>query len=165
MDEIWKPVVGYEGLYEISNYGKIKSFLKDKNGVLMHFGGAGRDKNHPNVCLSKNKTYSCKYVYILEWEAFIGAIPKGYVVHHKDNHPWNNMLDNLELKTKGKHGADHFSKTVLQIDANTGEIIKEWISIRAARREYGDGINQCLSGRSKTAYGYVLKLKTPILNY
>lgn len=96
-EEKWRPIKGYEGLYEISNYGSVKSFKKypegkimkpkkDKDGYL-HLGI--RDSNR------KRKFYR---IHRLVAEAFIiNPKPELYdIVNHKDNDVSNNYVTNLE---------------------------------------------------------------------
>ena len=98
MQEEWKWIKGYEGLYQISNLGNLKSFLKDKDGYFR----SNVDKNGWYLTvnlydeLRRMKTYR---IHRLVAEAFIGEIPKGYHVHHKDGNKQNNNVNNLEWVT------------------------------------------------------------------
>lgn len=52
---------------------------------------------------------SC-YIHRLVWEAFVGEIPKGYIVHHKDGNRQNNSLSNLQLVTAKEHHDIHLAE-------------------------------------------------------
>lgn len=100
--EIWKPIEGYEGLYEISNYGKLKSFYA-KNGRNMTTEGRllkGKiDKDgYVEYTISKNKNYSCRRAHRLVAQAFIyNDDPLNKIqVNHKDGEKSNNHVSNLE---------------------------------------------------------------------
>ena len=93
--EIWKDVLGYEGLYMVSSLGRVK--VVETGLIKKHWDN--RD-GYKNVVLYKNRRYRTKYIHRLVVEAFIGAIPEGLEVNHKDKDKSNNTLDNLEICTK-----------------------------------------------------------------
>ena len=101
MIEIWKDVVGYEGLYQVSNLGRVKSFYA-KNGRLSdHFQmlSGKRDKNgYIEVRLCKNGVVKYKRVHRLVVEHFL-CENSSLQVNHLDGNKSNNRIDNLELVT------------------------------------------------------------------
>ena len=93
--ESWKPVVNYEGLYEVSNLGRVKSlnYLRTgKEGILK----PGPDEwGYLQVALCKNgEKETCK-VHILVMRAFNGKCPKGHQVDHINFKQDDNRLENL----------------------------------------------------------------------
>lgn len=101
INEIWKDVIGYEGIYSVSNFGKIRGDLDTINGYK-----SGRilegtpDKNgYIRVMLYKNTIQRNFPIHILVARAFIGECPKGMEVNHKDTNKTNNFVDNLEYIT------------------------------------------------------------------
>lgn len=109
MDEIWKPVLGYEGLYEVSSLGRVRSLDRTvyrKNGGALRLSGRilsqayckdGRCPTYitPTVILTKDgigKTYK---VAPLVCVAFHGPRPNGYQCMHLDGDSKNNKSDNL----------------------------------------------------------------------
>lgn len=88
MQEIWKPVVGFEEYFEISNLGR----LKRKDRILK----ATNDRGYLKIKLSVNGKRYLRYIHRLVAEAFIPN-PNNYKeVNHKDSNPENNRVDNLE---------------------------------------------------------------------
>lgn len=102
MKEEWKWIKGYEGLYQISNYGNVKSFHKDKNGKELSIN----NKNGWYLsfrAMDRERRTSTLRIHVEVARAFIGDIPKGYHVHHKDRNKQNNRVDNLEIIHPRKH--------------------------------------------------------------
>ena len=95
-DEIWKDVVGYESIYQVSSLGRVKSFITRDNSGLRN---PSSSKAGYYMCsLSKNKKKVSKYVHRLIAEAFIGDISE-LEVNHIDGNKKNNKLSNLEIVT------------------------------------------------------------------
>lgn len=105
--EEWKWIDGYEGIYQISNQGRLKSFKKDPDGMLL----SCKNKSGAYLVrsLSKDGAHKTVSLHILVARAFIGEIPKGYHVHHKDGDKQNNRVDNLEIIHPSKHRAKTLS--------------------------------------------------------
>ena len=102
MEEIWRPIEGYEGLYEISSYGRVKSLerYRSNNGgiqLLKERIMNPLDYNgYKNVLLWKNGSKKKEYVHRLVAKAFIPNPDNLKEVNHKDENPSNNMVENLE---------------------------------------------------------------------
>ncbi len=109
MREEWKDVKGFEGLYQISNFGRLKSFRKYKDGYIL--SQTNRNGWYFTVNLfdsfGDRKT---KRIHVLVAEAFIGDIPAGWHVHHKDGNKQNNNVGNLEII----HPKQHRNETLKQ---------------------------------------------------
>lgn len=97
--EIWKPVLDYEGIYEVSNIGRVKSLKFGKEKILKPLN-AGRDRNYHQVILCKNKEKKQLFVHRLVYEAFVNRIPEGLTIDHIDNIADNNKVENLQLMTR-----------------------------------------------------------------
>ena len=96
--EIWKPVKNYEGLYEVSSFGRIKSINYGKEKIRKF---AVREKGYFNLSLSKNCIVKNRNVHQLVAEAFLNHKPCGMtlVVNHIDFNKQNNNVSNLEIIT------------------------------------------------------------------
>lgn len=96
MEEVWKPVEDYEGLYEVSNLGNVKSIgpgHRRKRGNLSPEAGK---YGHKRVLLYKDGQREKWLVHRLVAFAFLGVPPEKYEVNHIDFDPTNNHVDNLE---------------------------------------------------------------------
>lgn len=92
--EIWKDVKGYEGLYQVSNLGRVKGTKSKK-----YLKTTKSNKNYLVVNLCKNAEYHSFNIHRLVAEAFIPNPQKLPCVNHKDYDPNNNCVDNLEWVT------------------------------------------------------------------
>ena len=112
MSEKWKPVVGYEDLYKVSNQGRVRSLDRvssdgsRRKGRLLN----PRGMKHLFVTLSRNGVKAQPYVHRLVLEAFSGAAPVGTVGCHRDDDTQNNMLENLYWGTYSENLTDAVSK-------------------------------------------------------
>lgn len=165
MKEVWKDIPGYEGMYQASNTGKIKSLTRIVNssyGSKMRITGKIKKLyQHPNgyvyVGLSKNgETRSCR-VHRLIAMAFIENKSNLSDVNHKNGKKNDNRLSNLEwcspsqnsihayeMKLRkspnyweGKFGALHNLSKAVEMRSKEGVIIKTFASIREAERNTG----------------------------
>jgi hypothetical protein len=101
VEEIWKDIKGYEGLYQVSNLGRVKTlklkFGKQRADTIMKpsvsVWGYGR------VCLIKNKKGKNYYVHRLVAEAFIPNLENKPTVDHIDRNKLNNVVSNLRWAT------------------------------------------------------------------
>lgn len=105
--EQWKMVPDYEGMYMVSNLGRVKSlnYMKTGKEALMY-----TRKNKIGrivVRLSKNGKYYYPTVHRLVALAFIPNTENKPEVHHIDKNPLNNCVDNLMWVTKKEHAALH----------------------------------------------------------
>ena len=175
--EIWKPVVGYEGLYEISSFGRVKSYKQSKKGKILKIF---KDSNgYFRVTLNTNKQYS---VHRLVAQTFIPNPNNLPQVNHKDENKTNNIIwvnedgsidynksnlewcdakYNMNYGTLQKRRAKKVLKPLLQYSKD-GIFIKEWDSrIDAANQTKisRKRISDCCCGRQETAGGFVWKNK------
>ena len=157
MEEIWKDKKDYEGHYQVSNFGKVKSIKFGKEKILK----LNKDKDgYLQVTLCKNNIKKVYKVHRLVAEAFLDNPYNLSQVNHKDEDKTNNNVDNLEwcdrlynvrYGTGIERRSKKRSKPVLQYDLN-GNLIKVWISVNDAGR---NGFNQgnvadCCRGERKT---------------
>lgn len=99
MKEIWKDVVGFEGAYQISNRGRIKSFKRLKTGKIL--SNVNKTGWYLNVVLKYKKRQRYVKIHQLVAEAFLGKRPfDNAEINHKDANKQNNCVENLEYVTR-----------------------------------------------------------------
>lgn len=181
--EIWKDIEDYEGWYQVSNTGRVRSLnrvVQRADGISSTLKGRVL-KPSSNKCgylvvfLCKDGKRTTKTTHRLVAQAFIPN-PEGLPqVNHKNEVKTDNRVENLEWcdaaynlaygtartrsakrRTNGKQ-----SKAVLQIDPNTMKVIREWPSANECGR---NGFNKslvsaCCLRKIKTHYGYIWKYK------
>ncbi len=171
MNEIWKDIKGYKGLYQISNLGNVKCLNYNKTRKENFLKTEITINGYCRVNLTKNKQLKHCAVHRLVYEAFYGKIPFWMQVNHINEDKTDNRLCNLNLLTpkantnwgtcierriKNRKGKTAL-KRVVQYNLD-GNYIKEWPSVSEIERElnfYTSNIIACCKGRQKTAYGFI----------
>lgn len=175
MEEIWKDIKDYEGYYQVSNLGRIRSLDRYVNTGIKHSTQVFRrgklikpfiDRDGYLV-LTLSKNYKLKYfrVHRLVAEAFIENLNDLPYINHKDENKQNNKVDNLEWCTQKynvNYGTANYRKAVTlgkpvnqyTLDWN---FIKTWNTISEASRNINTTAGQivkCCKGKGNTAGGY-----------
>ena len=183
MKEVWKPIKGYEGFYEISNYGRVKRLkfvnmyvCKEKVKVIKP---QKRKNGYLQVILHNGQDCSEKLVHRLVAEAFLSREDGKDFVNHKDGNKANNNVENLEWCTrsenmihayrnglakssaKGKFGKDSASAKAVEMLDEHGNVLMRFGSLIDAAHFVGarrsSNICTCCKGygNRKIAYGYM----------
>lgn len=165
MIEIWKSIKGYEGKYEISNLGRVKSLKYNKIMVSAICGGG-----YLGVTLYTKEKQKTVHIHKLVATHFIGNPMMYKCVNHKDENKFNNNASNLEwcdYRYNNNYGtfqerrAKKRLKKVNQYDLQ-GNYIKTFDGIVLATKETGisgKNISSCCTGRRHKAGGYAWKFK------
>lgn len=172
--EVWKDISGYEGYYQISDLGRIRSLDRYANVC----GGGKRlvkgkiikpvkcTNGYYEASLSYKGVRKVLLLHRVVAEAFIPNPHNLPEVNHKDENPANNEVNNLEWCTS-KYNANYGTrnermligretKPVIQLDRN-GKFIKRWECMMEACRECGADISSMIrvcKGRQKTCKGF-----------
>jgi len=125
--EIWKDVIGYVGLYKVSNMGRVKSFCRDKNGRILKPGKTSRGYLTVRLYLDgKGKTMA---VHRLVAERFLGPAPSPkHEVNHKNGDKTDNRAENLEWVThseNNKHAYDTLGVEAVRGEAHGNAILTD----------------------------------------
>ena len=173
MNEIWKDIVGYEGLYQISNLGRVKSLNYNRTGKENILSPGLNNSGYYHVALCKNGKSKFSLIHRLVALSFIPNLDNKECVDHINGNRLDNRVENLRWctnkencnfplakKNKSQSLINHpnKSKAILQIDKVTGEVINEFPSIMEVERQLGIGrsnTSNCCNGKLKTAGGYI----------
>lgn len=182
MIEIWKEIKGFEKLYEVSTFGRIKRLpkkvhnngLKNKNKYFISkekiIKTSNISKGYKGVTLTKDKKRYPKKVHRLVAEAFIPNPENKSQVNHKDGNKANNKIDNLEWCTNKENVIHAYKlglnsilklteakkKPIILINDKNNKI-KEYNSIKEAAQElnlYNSNISKVCNGKLKHTGGY-----------
>jgi len=177
VEETWKDVVGYEGLYQVSDLGRIKSIcshVRLQNGELMkkkpHILKPQERCGYKCVNLFKDGCSRTINIHRLVAEVFLPNPHKYSVINHKDENKSNNSLSNLEWCTHAynlnygtapRRRSISQGKAVLQLD-KSGVFIKRHLTLMDAYRDTGinfQNISLCCNNKRKIAGGYCWKFE------
>ena len=171
-NEVWKDIKDYEGHYQVSDKGRVKSVKFGKERILsirrFKFG-------YLLVTLWKNHKMKTFTIHRLVAQAFLTNLQNLPQINHKNEDKTDNKVDNLEwcdVKYNNNYGTrikritekninGKRSKPVIQY-TKTGEFIKEWKSTHDIERNLGysqSHISSCCLGKRKSVHNYIWKYK------
>lgn len=174
--ETWKDILGYEGLYQVSDLGNVRSLNWRNRGITKNLYLKHQNRGYFQVELAKNGKRRTFTVHRLVAYHFVPGFREGLVVNHLNEDRQDNRAENLEWVTQSENakyscrpipgvsykrhvpkGTARKCKTpVVQINMN-GECVKEWASAVAVKVALGYSdwsIKQCCEGKRHSAYGY-----------
>lgn len=177
MEEIWKEIPGYEGYYEASTFGRIRSIER----IIINRYKVDHRKSkilkpqmvcsgYFQILLSKNGIHVHKLIHRLVAETFIPNPHKYNQVNHKDENKSNNHVNNLEwcnAKYNSNYGTGierrkKPNKVSVCQYSRSGLLINTFSSLSDAERETGivlANISSVCKGKRNTAGGYIWKYK------
>lgn len=167
MEEIWKDIKDYEGYYQVSNLGNVRSLKFNKITPLKPYKNVARH-GYLEVYLRLPGSKKTFKVHRLVAQAFIENPDNLPQINHKDENKENNCVDNLEWCTN-KYNINYgtciekITKAVSMKIAQyslSGELIATFDSQIEAARQTGTrqgSISGCINGVNKTAGGYIWK--------
>lgn len=172
--EIWKDIKNYEGLYQVSNLGNVRSldhYASNGKKNILYKGRILKQTKHKKTgyllaTLCKNNKHKSILVHRLVAEVFINNKNKLPCINHKDENKENNCVTNLEWcthKYNNNYGNNtkKLCKPVLQYDLQ-GNFVKEYYGANEASRKTGiscTNICKCCRGERKKTKGFIFKFK------
>ena len=179
MEEIWKDIEEYEGLYQVSNYGNIKAFYyKGKRHQTLLRKSVGK-LGYEMVGLNKNGVHKTFTVHRLVAQAFIPNPDNKPCIDHINTNKTDNRVNNLkwctqkeninnpitletwgETHNKNKIGKNSRRHKVIHQYSKEGVFIKEWYGSLEIKRDLGlcdTVVRDCCRGKQKTAGGFIWK--------
>ena len=171
-EEVWKDISGYEGHYQVSDQGRVKSLKQGKERILKPINDVN---GYLRVNLWKNGDKKNYLIHRLVAMTFIPNPQNFTQINHIDEDKSNNNVNNLEwctakyninYGTHNQRSADKrtngkCSKPVIQFTKD-GKIVKEWKSTMDVERNLGyyhSNISACCNGIFNSAYNFVWKYK------
>lgn len=173
--EIWKDIKGYEGIYQVSNYGRVKVLDRKVWNAKVECVRKGRlfrlNKNsngYYQISLTKDGKYTVKTIHRLVAEAFLPNHFNLPQVNHIDGNKTNNNVENLEWCTSLeniRHAhkmklTPNIARKVQKLDKNTNKILCEYKSVHEAsiiEKIDETSIRRCCNSVRKSAGGYSWK--------
>ena len=173
--EVWKDIQGYEGYYQVSNIGRVRSCDREavfKNGRHRFYKGqfirpTKTNSGYWQIRMKVNGHTKHEYAHRLVAKAFVPNPDKLPEVNHKDENRLNNRADNLEwvdhvtnlnYGNRAKKFAISRGKEVGQFTKD-GKLLRTYYSTReAGRHGYNQvSVSRCATGKAKTHKGYTWK--------
>ena len=164
--EVWKDVVGYEGLYKVSNKGNVYS-VERIDSINRKRGGftlkpRNTRKGYFSVNLCKNGKQKNTLIHRIVAEAFIPNPNNFLEVNHLDENKTNNELSNLEWcdtsynnnhGTRNKRISQKLSKEMKAVNVKTGEAITFSSGKEAINKGYSRAVYEACNGTYKDSNG------------
>lgn len=156
-EETWKPVVGHEGKYEVSDHGRVRS-LGNRARILKPFAHSA---GYPTVALPGGyRRQVTTTIHRLVLTAFVGPRPEGCEGCHGDGNPMNNHLSNLRWDTVLANAADRTAHGTQVNLAKThcprGHELREPNLIKRSR-----GWRACRACKNAHSYAHFHKVEFP----
>lgn len=158
MNEIWKDIKDFIGLYQVSNFGRVKSLKWGKERILKP---RKLKCGYFAVILYKDGVTKSYFIHRLVAQAFLPNPNNLPQVNHKNENKTDNRVENLEWCDQKYNCQYSFAKTILQFDKK-GNFITEFPSTMEVYKQLGYGkgnISACCNGKRKSCGGFIWRYK------
>ena len=166
LDEVWRDIPEADRGWQVSSYGRYRSRVQERWVYRVPSRGVGSTSSMIAIGFNGSR---CMF-RAQEWgvKLFIGEIPEGHIIYHKDGNKYKNHVDNLGFIKRRylmlRQATVTQMKPIAQIDEETGEILDEYKSITAAARANftsGSVIRQSIK-ENRSAIGFIWKLEEQV---
>ena len=149
--EQWRSVVGWEGFYEVSDHGRVRSVDRVIHYVI-HGGAATKTlvgqimklathtHGYAQVSMRRQGFVQTRLVHALVLEAFVGPAPNGMEGCHDDNDKFNNRLTNLRWDTHKANCEDRTRHGVQVMGETCGQAVLTEVDVASIRDRAAEGI-------------------------
>lgn len=136
MEEIWKPVAGYEK-YEVSNIGRVKSYAWSKQPIIRR---QEKDRDgYLTVVLKRNTVRKRFFIHRLVLLAFNGPCPQGMEASHTDGDKCNNELSNLTWESHADNILRKINHGTVLLGENSPASKLNEVAVKRIRESYDGG--------------------------
>lgn len=167
MNEEWKPVIGHENLYEISNLGRARSWTNTGPGsirrrspkILQPYRTGKKSAQYLTVSML-NKNHK---IHVLVAAAFFGPRPRGLAINHKDGNRENNVAENLEYVTPSENTAHAYRLGLIlpRRGEENGNSVLTTADVLGIRSRKTSGVDEARRyGVTRTLIGNIRKRRT-----
>lgn len=166
LDEVWRDIPNSR--WQVSSYGRYRTVSKRHDRYFYRVPSYGVKSASAILTININGTYKKFMAHEKVVELFIGEIPEGYVVYHKNGNKTNNCVENLGFIKRKElvqiQAVSKNKKPVVQIDKVSGEIIYEYPSVRdAARLNFTSNSTLVLAIKeNRPAIGFIWKYEDQV---
>lgn len=143
MKEIWKAVLGYEGLYEVSDIGRVRSLNYHREGKVKNLKSVKDKKGYEVIGLLRYGRQKLFKVHRLVWESFNGPIPSGMQIDHINTVRDDNRLANLRVVTPKENSNNPITL------ARNREVIRETVKRRSENTQWLENLREGVKRRSQ----------------
>lgn len=169
LTESWAEITGYEGIYEVSDQGRVRSLDRrvslTRNGKTYARNYAGRvlkptpaaQRGYPRVTLCRDGVETPAYVHTLVLEAFVSERPEGMQACHEDDEPTHNTPSNLRWDTRSGNMADAVRHGVRSGSRNHSAVLTG-LDVESIRDLYAN------HGHTQTALASMFNVKQPTIS-
>lgn len=135
MDEIWKSIPEYEGIYEVSSFGRVKRVLATRGATAGRILCSATSHGYYSIRLSKNDVQKTYFIHQLVLSAFCG--PSNLNCNHKNGNRKDNRIENLEYVAQQENRLHslYVLKEKRSIDASIARQMRDAAAQGMSRRE------------------------------
>ena len=166
--EVWRTVKGYNGLYKVSTWGRVKSLdrcIPNSSGpgtrvmpgrILKAKPGAD---TYPRVGLSKHGIVVIRRLHVLVLETFIGSCPDGMECRHLDGKPENNRLENLAWGTPTENQRDRAAHGTGNIGSRNNFAKTTEVTVKLIKKLAARGLSRrTIASQVNLSYGIITSI-------